>query len=282
MPVVDQVVPSLEPSLIETRIRKILSSAGLDPDLCLNMLRKTRSLISGSSALSVLFDNSFSPNDLDIYTCADTEAAALAFLQQDMFFTIDRSSNLDNHYSTDAGLFRIHWLRKGLHLVNLMVVRGEDAAAAVFYFHSSLVMNFFNWEVLYCAYPALTLAKRGIPNWSIITDSRSRERAYPCFKKYTDRGFTFVPTSHDGRCGEDKCCPTTIRALHDDGGLVIPFPSRHNMSVTTLTPVGDSKMSVIWALGGSICSSGPLYVEHFVASVPVARQGFVSYTYKIY
>ncbi|KAK6972184.1 hypothetical protein R3P38DRAFT_2469102, partial [Favolaschia claudopus] len=193
----------------------------------LQCLRKGNGIISGSTPLPILLDLKFKPNDLDVYVLEEDEDRMLDLVKDSFLFTIVRQS--DNPYRDVPGLLRTHWLKKGTQVINVMVVAGDNAASAIFQFHSTIVMNYISGWGVFCAYPELTLEGKSITNLSVLTNEEQRKRATYCFDKYGERGIDHRKKLSDHRawsshvCGVDPSCPTTFRALHDRTSLFIPF-----------------------------------------------------------
>ncbi|KAJ7045238.1 hypothetical protein C8F04DRAFT_906016, partial [Mycena alexandri] len=181
---------------------------------------RTRSIVSGSSALWPIHDFDFFPNDVDIYSPADTGPAMLEIMQHRFSFDIHRTET--STYSSQIGVTTVYWLTKGQSSVNLIFTEGDNAATAIFHFHSTVVMNYFNGTRLYCSIPELTLRKLAFANDNLLLDELTARRTLSCIDKYTERGFNYgYVTPHV--CGVDTICPATIRTLHDGKGLTIPF-----------------------------------------------------------
>ncbi|KAJ7202999.1 hypothetical protein C8J57DRAFT_1038179, partial [Mycena rebaudengoi] len=139
--------------------------------------------------------------------------------------------------------------------LNVVTCIGETAIMPVFYFHSTVVMNFISGGGLFCAYPALTTDHVSIPTAGYYDPGINRSQMDACFEKYTDRGFSFVTAaSSNGNGGEhicyrDYCCPRTIRTLYDNGGLFVPFGS----TVEEHQIIYDKWHTVLWSVGGPAC-----------------------------
>ncbi|KAK7040608.1 hypothetical protein R3P38DRAFT_2513997, partial [Favolaschia claudopus] len=238
----------------------------------LTVLRKTQSIISGSTVIPVLVNLTFTPNDVDIYTPSQYEAIILVELRTKLGFSVFRCT--DDNYAPGSGVVRIHWLRKGHHVINLLVVPGDNAVDAIFRFHSTIVMNFISGYGVFSAYPALTLRKKSVANRAVLFDHISQDRADRCFEKYTGRGIT---TKYDLRehhlwsshvCGSDKSCPSTFRTLHDDGSLFVAFESTGAPGTPPLFYNGSSSM--LWSMGGTRCSPLPVGHSLFIESLPTS------------
>ncbi|KAK7054076.1 hypothetical protein R3P38DRAFT_3171590 [Favolaschia claudopus] len=261
----------MAPRFVEGRVRSQLERAGLQPDIALRILRKTESVISGSTTLPVLINLSFTPNDLDMYTPLRYEGIVLVELSTKLAFTVFRRT--EEHYKVDSSIVRVHWLRKGHHIINLLVVAGENAPAAIFRFHSTIVMNFISGYGVFCGYPELTLRKKSIANHSVLQDKISRSRALVCFEKYESRGVLTHDDlrGHDGWvshvCGTDKSCPSTLRSLHDDGSLFVSFQSTSTPECPPIMHSGFA--SVLWSLGGTRCAPLPISHPLVVQTLPL-------------
>ncbi|KAK7044301.1 hypothetical protein R3P38DRAFT_2406533, partial [Favolaschia claudopus] len=175
--------------------------------------------VSGSTPLPVLLDLNFEPNDLDVYVFDFDEDRTLVLLKQ--VFNFATVHMTDNTYQDMAGISRTHWLKKGENVINLMVMSSGNAAAAIFQFHSTIVMNYISGWGVFCAYPELTLNGKSVANPSALATERERKRALYCFDKYGERGIDHRGKLSDHKawsshaCGSDPSCPMTLRALHD-------------------------------------------------------------------
>lgn len=254
----------------------MLANVGLDAQETLKQMGTTNSVISGSSLLPVLTDCDFTPNDLDIYVPRLSESEMLAALEL-QGFVIHRTES--SSYASIICIARVHWLTKVRHVINLVVVDSENAALAMLYFHSTIVMNFLSTNGLFCAYPDLTLNKMSIPNPTML-DGFSRQRTLRCIEKYQERGIRYTDNLRGWSrwakhaCGQDPNCPTTLRTLHDGHGLFIPLTSHLTPPTSTsevpLRMVYDGYNSAIWSLGGGSCTpDDTLYHRTFVSSIAV-------------
>lgn len=175
---------------------------GLEPTRILTALGETRSLISGSLPVAALFPDKFKPNDVDIY-CPEPEGGhMLDILQNQLEFHLHKG--VDIQYPKHLALTKIYWLTKGSAKVNLMVVKGDNAAIAVFQFHSTIVMNILCFHGLYCTYADLTLAGDSLVNGSNTPDDARAKRNEKCVQKYEDRGFTFKKKVRQSMVWRDK------------------------------------------------------------------------------
>lgn len=259
---------------MKRKVYKAIEDAGIEPGPMLAEMGATRSIIAGSTVLPTIVNTNFTPGDLDVYVLESGEIRIIDFLRYDMEFNADRTQS--SAYSDVFPVLRVHWLVKGDHVVNVIVVPGDNAAISIFHFHSTVVMNFISANGVYCAYPDLTLNKRFYPNANLILADGSRQRTSRALAKYFERGFIFeldLP-SHVGfenhTCGEDKNCPRTARFLHDDGGLFIPFGDEFSDD----HPCNryDGINSVMWSLGGVVCSNEGAYHATMIQAMKVLKR----------
>ncbi|KAJ7764354.1 hypothetical protein B0H16DRAFT_1239364, partial [Mycena metata] len=151
------------------------------------MLRTTRGVVSGSVALLMVSNLTFSPGDLDIYIPASQDQTALGMAQKRLGFDLRRSSA--RTYDNNLEIKRVHVLVKGTKKLNLITTKGENAISAIFQFHSTIVMNALTSGGLYCAYPSLTLRHKGVANLtSLLRDTSYSTRTRSCYDKYRSRG----------------------------------------------------------------------------------------------
>ncbi|KAJ7716880.1 hypothetical protein B0H16DRAFT_1740966 [Mycena metata] len=269
-------LPAVDPNNVESKVFNLLTSYDLPPHEFLDSLDETRSLVSGSAALWPLLDWEFYPNDVDIYSPEDTAAAMLDILRHRFRFTIIRmqitQAQTSAEYPDYLGVRRVYWLKRRHHTLNFIVVDGGNAAATIFNFHSTIVMNYFSGTRLYCSMPELTLRKISAPNINLIDVSVDCAcRTIGCIYKYHLRGITFRYGRHIAVhvCGSDPICPATLRTLHDNAGLVIPFPSR--VGVVQTADVYDGIRSVRWSLGGPHCYAPNISYVTILERIEVPR-----------
>ncbi|KAJ6497124.1 hypothetical protein C8R47DRAFT_972416 [Mycena vitilis] len=262
---------------MQGRVHRVLRSCGLDPRNTLDALGETRSLISGSMPLAAIMDGHFSPNDVDMYCPEDQERKMLNIAANTLGFTVDRSIAIS--YPARLEITKIYWLTNGTSKINLIIVKGRNAAVAVFKFHSTVVMNIIWPRMLYVPYGDLTLKGLSLVNVPATMKPSSAARVARCMTKYEQRGITFLPNVtgqlgastdfENHECGADGNCPQTVRTMHDGKGLLFPFTNDVNPAEGD-TSAGDREetRSVMWSLGGS-CSDESDYYEGFVAEMEI-------------
>ncbi|KAJ7034426.1 hypothetical protein C8F04DRAFT_956459 [Mycena alexandri] len=175
---------------VEQNLHDVLRKCGVQPEILLQSLRPTRSLISGSVVVAALTGLPFIPNDIDIYAPESREDAMDYVIQEDLGFMLDDSQKTS--YPEHLGFGKIKWYTKGKFKINVMVVLGENAALAVFKFHSTIVMNFVSFDGVYCAYPHLTKINASVANPGMLLRNSTFKRTMQCIQTYRERGVTFI------------------------------------------------------------------------------------------
>ncbi|KAJ7164307.1 hypothetical protein C8R46DRAFT_901721, partial [Mycena filopes] len=243
----------------------------------LALLECTRGIVSGSAVLRMVTNLDFKPGDLDIYVPDSQEETAINLCTERLGFQLTMS--MDPLYDTNTSLGTVHWLAKGTFKLNVMVVKGENAALAIFQFHSTIVMNFLTANGLYCAYPTLTLSNLAIPNRPIMRrEGGFSQRCRDCFEKYRGRGVTYQTDARDfpghafHTCFVDSECPMTLRSTRDGRGAYRELfpPSQLEVELQN-----EHRYLTVWMLGGPHCMHGEDFQEEFSASIKL-REATVS------
>ncbi|KAJ7035865.1 hypothetical protein C8F04DRAFT_954401 [Mycena alexandri] len=238
------------------------------------LLRTTRSIVSGSAALLMVSDLDFVPGDLDIYTPLSQEESAMEIVQHHMNFEA-KTSRMPCGYPDSSAIHKVHRLEKGHRSMNIIIVRGEDPTAALFHFHSTIVMNCLTAFGLYCAYPSLTFFDVGVVNLPVVLrEVGVRRNAEECFDKYRNRGVTLVndvrklPRHSIHECRKDAECPHTLRSTVDAQGLYITL---FEPTEAEAEYVARHRYATIWMMGGPMCGEKGTYFNNFVASIKASE-----------
>ncbi|TEB19409.1 hypothetical protein FA13DRAFT_1601539, partial [Coprinellus micaceus] len=185
-------------------------------------LQDTRSIASGSAVLRIMDAFMGKPGDLDIYVPRGSMSAADEFLHLHEYVLV--SISLENSRTLDRGEAGISEVRYYLNrfngaLVNVIESSTSSSPTAVFFFHSTIVMNYLSWNALISAYPIMTIDRCGILN---SCGAKERPRMEECMAKYRRRGYDFVATSLECErlpnqhiCGEFEYCAHTVRGIDD-------------------------------------------------------------------
>ncbi|KAJ7143163.1 hypothetical protein C8R43DRAFT_891895, partial [Mycena crocata] len=165
-------------------------------------LGPTRSIISGSVPVAAMGNVNFVPNDVDLYV-PESQETAMTNVVVGMDFALDRSVTV--RYPARLGIRRILWFAKGTLKINIIVVIGENAAAAIPRFHSSVVMNFVSHFGFVCLYPDMTFQCMGLINTNYLLDRDEMVRTMERIYRYRGRGFFFE---------------TEVRSCYFESGLI--------------------------------------------------------------
>lgn len=235
------------------RFIRIVVPFGLNGRKLLRIMRQSKAIISGSAALLMLHPGAFIPGDLDIYV---TAAEAVGLVMDIVTSTSYTFTNSIQHkaldYKNTGGIRSVHLLEhttldKKIHIV---VVTGKDPLLTVMQFDATLAMNFITPTGFGCAYPRLTMAKRGLAN---ITSRISYGRP-DWLEKYKKRHFKIErrlenfdePIIH--QCTVNPSCPKTPRHTRDAHMMYFDFkingePVRHTLH--------EYRGNILWGLKAS-------------------------------
>ncbi|EIW62571.1 uncharacterized protein TRAVEDRAFT_108110, partial [Trametes versicolor FP-101664 SS1] len=161
------------------------------------ILRLTRSVISGSTALHVLdIDraSAWTPNDLDIYAPITAAAVVVNYLVTvEGYDVVDSPAPAKYPYpSSRSGFNAVAHLRRGD--IEIDVIRSNTISALhpIPFFWSSHLMNYLTADSYCMAYPDDTLAGRGLLNpIQLIEHQYPLPRTMRTMKKYRARGYIF-------------------------------------------------------------------------------------------
>lgn len=245
---------------IDHTIHQILRLFDLQsPDL-FRLLHATGSVISGSAALLALLPWTFEPADLDIYVPRSQTNFVIKVIRDMHGFELYRSAT-PSRYRGNPAVGGIFWFRKNHITLNVIASTSDNALEPIFHFHSTVVMNFISSLGVFCAYPNMTLNRRGLVNADVHLRGQSEETISRCFDKYRSRGFTINTTLNDWedmdghRCTQDPSCPHTLRSVYDRGGLFYRFRRRSWMGTRTKLRIHGAITSSVWSLGANKCSN---------------------------
>ncbi|KAH7905659.1 hypothetical protein BJ138DRAFT_1118279 [Hygrophoropsis aurantiaca] len=174
-------------------------------------LRSGRGVVSGSAALKLILPQwtcGWQIQDLDLYLAHGHETNLIAFLANEGFIVV---GIVEDGYGELAGeaIDKVISLRRGEKSIDVIIASSSlSAIAPIFRFHSTPVMNFFNAEVVFSAYPGLTIRYQGLVNYGRITTAGQEEKGHllRCWQKYENRGYRFKEVSR--RTVSDAWSPT--------------------------------------------------------------------------
>lgn len=215
----NSILRSLVRQHILQRTTNLFRSFELDPLVMLDVLNHTRSVVSGSAALAVINPWSFTPNDIDIYVPRTHDALLIELMSTRFGYNV---ASISNVYPSFSSISTIYNLTNGAHSVQIMVTESANPLAALFRFHSTVVMNFISAHGVYSAYPILTSQRRGLKNqYELTHHSQSHETVRVCFDKYKERGYEIAdnlsdwPEFNGHVCTLTGSCPGIDRYVDD-------------------------------------------------------------------
>jgi hypothetical protein len=235
-----------------------------NPTLFLNLLRHTRSVLSGSLALFLLFPcnlhSTWKCGDADILVPREHKSAVITFLKAAFGYEVIHMFASDLTHNPDSRIQEVvRMLCKDKDKqVDVIISDSDSSILPIWRFHSTIVMNFISADGIYCAFPSHTLHHHGIVNPIHIQSGLPSSQIEYCIQKYKSRGFNISthPNDVDGEkrhsCGRSSICPNTIRSSLDSMSLAIAFDSS-NIS-TTANKVHPDGHVVTWILGGDACT----------------------------
>ncbi|KAH9943737.1 hypothetical protein B0H21DRAFT_663556, partial [Amylocystis lapponica] len=132
------------------------------------VMRATRAIISGSSALLLLdIFADFVPEDLDIFVTAPHANTLVNYLigtehyWQTSYVVVTEDAQTDV-LDVHGGISRVTRLSAGTFHIDVIVSAENTATFPIAHWWTSLLMNFVSADTLCCAYPTLTLERRGL------------------------------------------------------------------------------------------------------------------------
>lgn len=243
---------------IDKTVHQLLRIFDLHSVDVFRLLHATGSVISGSAALLLLFPWSFEPGDLDIYVPRSQINFTIKVIRDMFGFELYRTAG---PYVKNEAIQGIFWFRKGEITLNVISSTTDNPLEPIFHFHSTVVMNFISSVGIFCAYPTLTLKRRGLVNAEIYERGQSISAINACLDKYRQRGFSLSHTLGEWNdmdrhtCTRDPSCPHTIRTVYDHGGLFYPFTRRSWIRTKTNLRIHGTTHSSVWSLGANRCGN---------------------------
>ncbi|KAF6742746.1 hypothetical protein DFP72DRAFT_829979 [Ephemerocybe angulata] len=217
---------------VRSRVENLLSTFGLDYGETMKAMREHNAIISGSSALTVLFTDGFQPGDVDFYVGREGMAGFLAWLEANTEYrTVIRNTLVDPNDWYSPGRHGIHdvkWLEDNATGMKMNVVTTQDPCpvSVIFQFYTTLSMNVISWAGVGCAYPSLTTKRLGV---LVGKELKENTRVQGRVKKATERGFTIASSWDEDmvvkalgphECDSGRVCPRGVRNLRSNRGLL--------------------------------------------------------------
>jgi len=206
------------------------------------IMRASNCVVSGLYALHTFFYNGFQPGDLDLYVPSSSSAPLLQFIQSCGYRCVSTTADYPTHTSCIDKVD--HFRLPGTDLkIDVVYSCTASPIQVIPHFHSTIVMNYLAWYGAVSFYPRLTLGKWGIINGAVqvpVEKYRKREFNLLC-------GLPGNDAYHHHECRRCPECPSTIRSIHDDGVLFVPFPGAPASLAANVT-------NLVWRLNNNTCT----------------------------
>lgn len=222
------------------------------------LLHATQSVLSGPAVLLAIMPWSFEPRHLEIYVPKSQEAFTTRTLRDIFGFKGDKTIG---PYDDGHPIYRIVFLEKDGAHIKVISSSTENALYPIFHSYSTLLMNFISSVGIACAYPDLTLKRRGLINSSVFGYEEYRETVERRMEMFHHRGFALSTTlrgighNQDHICTRDPSCPHTIRSLYDSGTLFHKFEREGTAVEMSPLWVHNSTYTPIWCFGNNACDN---------------------------
>ncbi|KAI0062079.1 hypothetical protein BV25DRAFT_1916371 [Artomyces pyxidatus] len=191
-------------SYLQSRWNVTLTSYVSSPDAFRDMLRMTRSVVSGSTVLQFVLqgtqhEHNWAANDLDIY-CPLTTAVILfdyllsveKFRVKQRIISRDRSQGVSSEYNNGAISCVTTLITPTGRKVDIITATRNSPLLPITYFWGTLVINYISADDICITYPRLTLSGTGLLNPVRIP----APKVLVCIEKYTNRGFLLSDFVH--------------------------------------------------------------------------------------
>ena len=239
-----------------------LSAITDDPVSFQCMMRRTRAIISGSTALHHILrqPTAWQPGDVDLLVPHHRFRDVTRFILALPGAVI--VNEYSQKYKTPATGFS-HIVQVQTRLVKFDIIQSSEGSPfhPIAYYYGTHVMNAITADFVICSYPTLTLHGRSflVPRRNQnMTDAIMR-----AVRKYKERGFQFMEPDAvsvgDGQpCGSTITCPHRNRAMGDHFCLIMPNTERPVWETWGLM---DEHQSTTWKLSGEACGNPVCYLE---------------------
>ncbi len=261
----------------QDRVDRLLSRFVSNRSALLDFLDRCRAVISGSSALALIYRETWTPSDLDLYAPLDTAGFLVYYLVQHEGYLVQTPSD-DEQYATygDPGtIFRVHRLRRGSSSIDIIQSRLPSALYPIASFWATHLINYISARGFISGYYDLTFARRALINPDRLADfTTPTPRISALIQKYEGRGYDMRldnaawdrDTNVNATCpgGGSSGCATTVRYLGDGHCFMGSL-----RAVRTVTPSAHLfrgvSTRVAWIRGGWTCGGMCSMTDWFIS-----------------
>ena len=226
-------------------------------------------VISGSVALHFLpatNQTNWTPTDLDLYM-PKANVHQLVSLLGDHGYQVVHQGEVDNSPYTHSNIHTMVSLsNNSIRKIDVVVSKRVAAAAPIFQFHSTIVMNFVSPSRYFCAYPALTFHGLSMVNPGPLYVGRHGQNAFSVIPKYQNCGFHYISCSEahelNFTCKNMPCTLTDRWCMWVDTST-LPHVSVFGSDIFE----HYSFLDICWVLGGMVCGVQDGYVNPHIAVI---------------
>ena len=225
-------------------------------------------VISGSVALHFLLSTNqtnWTPTDLDLYV-PQANACQLVSLLGDHSYQVVHQGEVDNSPYTHSNIHTMLTLSSGICKFDVVVSKRVMAAAPIFQFHTTVVMNFISPGRYFCAYPALTFCGLSMVNPGPLYVGRHGQNAFSVIAKYQSCGFRYISCSEVHEL--NFTCKNMPHMLTDRWYMWVDTSTLPWVSVFASDIFAHyGCLDICWILGGMVCGVQDGYVNPHVAVI---------------
>ncbi|KAH7904422.1 hypothetical protein BJ138DRAFT_1019164 [Hygrophoropsis aurantiaca] len=231
------------------------------------ILMKTHQVVvSGSLVLQLLLPRdriSWPVTDMDIYVPCGTGQHIANYLNIKGYSNITETLPPHTRYQfSQSHIHNVMTFTRLQRTIDVIVSISSNPLLPIFCFHSTTVMNYFNADIFFSAYPSLTTNFKALINPFRFESSKPTSVFKRCLDKYVACGFLFAfnPNAWDvasnktvHECQEDYNCPHRMRTSVDNGCFRFNFGDSNGLHSDDMAD--DIGPPVTWMLGGHMCNS---------------------------
>jgi hypothetical protein len=213
---------------------KAIKVFGFDPVKFLDMLKETDSVVAGAVALSTVLRVPLNPDAMDI--CVPQKQAEKLIAMLRAISQYDGAVPEDYQNTTSA----ITLWNPENRQITVHITKSPSAIHPLFVAQNTFEMCFISAYGIACAYPALTLDKRGLKNVNAKHEPGTSEWVKGWTAETTLAGWEEF---NNHICGQDGSCPLTVRNIHDKFVMFMEFPTRDDHSAEGQACISNSFQS---------------------------------------
>lgn len=237
-----------------------LSSITPDPAAFQSMMRRTNTVISGSTALHHVLRQAatWNPTDVDLLVPSHRFNDVLQFVLA--LPGAVTTKEYSQSYSVKTGYLRIVTVQTSMVKFEIIQSVARSPFHPMLYYYGTHIMNAITADFSICTYPSLTFDNR---SYLAKLDWRSDDATVHAVATSAQRGFNFMlqhedPIGYPQLCHQTITCPHRNRSIGDKYCLVVP---NTQAPVATTWDLMDERASTTWRLPGQPCGNPSCYID---------------------